>query len=236
MNEEIDLLDLFFAFWKRRVWLIVAVIVGAVLGFAYTRYFVTPKYTSSVTLILGKALNGSSEATSDAITQSDISLNQKLISTYGEIMKSRKVINQVINNLNLKMTYSQIYGGVKVSSVKDSDVIKLSITTEDPELSAKIADEMTLVFTAEVKNIYNIQNVSVIDVAEVNKAPVNISYPKNTLVFAFAAFALVAVIIFLIYYFDNTVKTEENVQKLTGLPVLSTIPNVESKKGGKKNA
>ena len=119
------------------------------------------------------------------------------------------------------------------SSVKDSDVIKLSITTTDPERSAKIADEMTRVFAQEIASFYNIQNVFVIDGAEVNRRPVNISYSKNVIIFALAAVALCALVIFLIYYFDNTIKTEENVQKITNLPVLASIPNVADLKGGK---
>ncbi len=239
MNEEIDLLDLFYAFWNKRVLIIIVVIIGAFVGLFYTRYAIKPKYTSSVTLILGKSSNSSSSGSStlpdstDSITQSDIALNQKLISTYSEIMKSRKIINQVIKNLDLNMTYSQINNGVKVSSVKDSDVIKLSITSRDPELSAKIADEMTSVFVKEIASFYNIQNVFVIDGAEINRRPVNVSYPKNAIIFALAAFAICAVIIFLFYYFDNTIKTEENIEKLTDLPVLASIPNVTDMKGGK---
>lgn len=241
MDEELDLLDLFFAFWKKRVWLILAVIIGACAGYAYTKYAVTPKYTSSVTLILAKSaeekINTTEiDATTGTITQSDIALNQKLISTYGEILSSKRVANIVIKNLGLNMTYEQIKKGINVSSVKDTDVIKLSITTEDPSISAQIADEMTDVFKDEVDRIYNIKNISIIDSAEVDRRPVNVSYTKNMVIFALAFLVLAAVVIFLVYYFDNTIKSEENIQKLTGLPVLCTIPKVKSTKGGSKHA
>ena len=239
MDEELDLLDLFFTFWKRRFWLIAALMIGAIAGFLYTSFIVTPEYRSSVTMILAKASNGNLESTStydETITQSDISLNQKLIATYGEIMKSRRVGNAVIENLNLDMSYNQLKSGISVTSVKDTDVIKLTITTGDPALSAKIAQEMTKVFTSEVDRIYNIKNISIIDNPEIDTNPVNISYGKNIIIFAIIAFAFVAVIIFLIYYFDNTVKSEENIQKITGLPVLCTIPKMEQEKGGKKRA
>ena len=144
--------------------------------------------------------------------------------------------NAVIENLKLNMSYNKLKSGISVTSVKDTDVIKLTITTEDPELSAKIALEMTKVFTAEVDRIYNIKNISIIDNPEIDTNPVNISYGKNIIVFAIIAFVFVAVIIFLFYYFDNTIKTEENIQKLTGLPVLCTIPKTELEKGGKKRA
>lgn len=238
MNEEIDLLDLFFAFWKKRLWLVVALVIGAVFGFVYTKYIVTPKYTSSVTLLLGKSTESTNSTVIDstgAITQSDIALNQKLISTYGEIMKSRRVCNAVIENLNLDMTYGAIIKCVDVSFVKDSDVIKLSITTTDPELAAKIANEMASVFTKEISAVYNIQNIFIIDGAEVELHPINVNFTKNIIIFALLAVVFVGTVIFFVYYFDNTVKSEDDVQKLTGLPVLSSIPKVESKKGGKAN-
>ncbi len=237
MEDELDLLDLFNAFWKKKLWLVIAIIAGCVFGFLYTKYIVTPKYNSFITLILSKPTSyGSNSAIADSmgiITQSDITLNQKLISTYGEIMTSRKVANQVIRNLNLDMKYEQLKECVKVTSEKDTDVIKVTITTEDPYMSAAVATEMVSVFTKEVVDIYKIQNVSLIDEAEVDKTPINISYKKNILLFAFIMFALVAVVIFLLYYFDNTIKTEEDITKVVGLPVLATIPYIEA--GGNKN-
>ena len=239
MNEELDLLDLCYFFWKKKIWLILAVLVGILVGLVYTEFIITPKYTSSVTLILSKPsseVTGGALDSTGAITQSDIALNQKLISTYGEIMKSRRVSNQVIENLDLEMTYDEIIKCIKVSSVKDTDVIKLSITTKDPQLSAKIADEMTKVFTEEIAKIYSIKNISIIDSAEVNEEPINISYKKNVVIFALVFLFAVSAIFFLLYYFDNTIKTEEGVQKITDLPVLASIPNVSEVKGGKKHA
>lgn len=240
MEEELDLLDLFFAFWKKKFWFIVAIIIGILLGVIYTKHIVTPKYTSFATLLLAKNANVTEGAvdviTGEAITQSDITLNQKLISTYGEIMKSRRVSNTVIENLDLDMSYEEIIKCVNVSAVKDTDVIKLSITTEDPILSAKIANEMTKVFTSEIGELYNIQNISVIDEAEVDDEPINVSYAKNIVIFAVIAFVLVAGVVFLLYYFDNSVKSEEDIRKITGLPVLATIPKINTNEnGGKKN-
>ena len=192
MDEELDLLELFYVFWKKKIWLIIAVIWGAAMGVVYTRYMVEPKYSSSVTLILSKP---TTEVATDiyntpegGITQSDIMLNQNLISTYREIMESRKVSKAVIEKLSLNMSYAEFKKCINVSSVKDTDVIKLSITTTEPELSAKIATEMINVFSEEVVKIYNIKNVSIIDEAEVNRNPVNVNYTKNAVIFAMVLF------------------------------------------------
>ncbi len=238
MNEELDLLDLFYSFWKKRIWLLLAILVGVLFGLIYTEYIIVPKYASSVTLILSKPsteLTGGALDSNGAITQSDIALNQKLISTYGEIMKSRRVSNKVIDNLKLDMTYDEIIKCIKVSSVKDTDVIKLSITTKNAKLSAKIADEMTEVFTEEIARIYSIKNISIIDSAEIDETPVNINYKKNIVIFAVVFFLIVSAIFFVLYYFDNSIKTEECIQKLVGLPVLASIPNIKMEKGGAKD-
>ena len=239
MDEELDLLELFYVFWKKKIWLIIAVIWGAAMGVVYTRYMVEPKYSSSVTLILSKP---TTEVATDiyntpegGITQSDIMLNQNLISTYREIMESRKVSKAVIEKLSLNMSYAEFKKCINVSSVKDTDVIKLSITTTEPELSAKIATEMINVFSEEVVKIYNIKNVSIIDEAEVNRNPVNVNYAKNAVIFAMVLFILTALVIFLIYYFDNTIKSKDEIEKLLEVPVLAVIPMIDGQKEEKNN-
>ncbi len=232
MEEEIDLFDLLLTFWKKIFWIILAVVFGAFIGIIYTRFIVVPKYSSNVTLILSKASSTVTSSPSyvdseEAITQSDITLNQKLISTYAEIMKSRRVCDEITTNLNLDMNYDTLKEAISVATVKDTDVIKVTVTTKDAKLSQKIVTELVSSFTKEVDRIYNIQNVSILDVALVDDKPVNISYAKNTIIFALVGGILVCGVIFLQYYFDNTIKSQETITKITGLPVLATIPKMD---------
>ena len=233
MEEEIDLIDLLQTFWKKIFWIILAVVFDAFIGLIYTRFIVVPKYSSNVTLILAKASNNVTTSSTlldseEAITQSDITLNQKLISTYAEIMKSRRVCDEIKANLNLEMNYDVLKEAISVASVKDTDVIKVTVTTKDANLSQKIVTELVNSFTNEVDRIYNIQNVRILDVAQVDTEPVNISYPKNIVIFALVAGVLVCGIIFLQYYFDNSIKSSDTVTKVSGLPVLATIPKIEA--------
>lgn len=230
MEEEIDLLELFYAFWKKKFVIMVFVILGLITGFLYTKFLVTPKYSSNVTMILAKAESaGTSASSEDAITQSDIVLNQKLISTYGEIMQSKRVANKVIKALGLNVNASAFKKYVSVSSVKDTDIIKFSVTTTNAEQSQKIAEELFDTFSEEVERIYNIKNVSKIDEPEVNNVPVNVNYSKNMIIFAALYAMIVCAVIFILYYFDNTIKSTETIQKITELPVLASIPKTESK-------
>ncbi len=235
-QEELDLKDIFNIFWSRKWIIAIAVVVGAIIGVIYSMYIVVPKYSSSTTLVLSKPVTiVDGQVVNESINQTDIALNQKLITTYEEIITSRKIVNMVINNLGLDMTYNQMLKNISVASVKNTDVMKVTVTTLQPELSAKIADEFASVFKEEIVKIYNIQNISIVDVAQIDNTPININLVKDTVVFTMAFFVLAVIIVFLIYYFDVTIKRSEDIEKATKLPVLAIIPKHYEKKGGASN-
>ena len=236
-NEELDLKEILQAFWNRKWIIVVLMIFGIIFGFVYTEYLLVPKYRSDVTLILSKPVSSSADSQymDNSITQSDITLNQKLISTYGEIMKSRKVVEQVIQNLNMDVTYEYLVKCVSTTAVDNTDVVKVSVTTENADMSANVVNNLVDVFSGEVERIYNIQNVSIIDEGKVNDKPINVSLSKNIIVFGMVFFVFGAIIVFLLYYFDNTVKSKEEIEKSLGIPVLAVIPKLGAQKEDNKN-
>lgn len=235
-QEELDLKDIFNIFWSKKWLLILAIIIGAIMGVIYSMYIVVPKYSSSTTLLLSKPVSiVDGQVVQESINQNDIALNQKLITTYEEIITSRSIIDMVNTNLQLDMTYEQLKNCIKVVSVKNTDVMRITVTTLNPETSALIADEIAKVFMSEIVKYYRIQNISVVDVAQIDDKPVNVNLIKDTAVFAMAFFVLAVIIIFLMYYFDVTIKTSEDIEKLSGVPVLSVIPKHNDKDGGKTN-
>lgn len=233
MEEELDLREIFDIFWSKKLIISIVAVIGIIFGVIYTNYIVVPKYSSSVTLVLTKAMNDS-EVTNDMITQNDIVLNQKLIATYSEIIKSKKIINNVITELNLEMDYDELMKCVDIKSVSNADVIKVTVTTGDAELSALIANYITEAFREEVARIYSIQNIFIIDAGEVENEPVNISLVKNVAIFGMVALILVMMVIFLVYFFDTSIKSEEEVSKMLEVPVLAVIP-FDKENGGKND-
>src|SRR5690606_2809766 len=103
----------------------------------------------------------------------DVLLNQKLVSTYGELVKSRKVADQVIANLNLDMSYETFGSKVSVNLVNNTEIIKIQVKDTDPELAQKIANETAQVFMESVKNIMMVENVQVIDEAQISLNPIS---------------------------------------------------------------
>ncbi len=230
--EEIDLKEIFIMFWNRRVQLLLIVAAFFIIGFVYTMGFVTPEYTSSTTLVLAQI--NAEKATTDAITASDITLNSKLVSTYSELIKSKKVLREVISNLGINVKEETLRNGITVNAVKDTELIKITITNDNAEVSAKVANEIAKVFEKQVAEIYNINNVHVVDEAEVATAPSNINHTKDILMFIAIGIVVAVAYVFILNMLDTTIKSVEEVEKLLDLPVIASIPMWVFEKGGKK--
>ena len=234
--EELDLKELFEIFWNKKIQILLIVLIFMIIGFIYTMVFVTPKYQSSTTLLLVQADKQQENATNAEITATDITLNSKLVSTYSELIKSKSVIRTVISNLNMQLDEDTVRNNVSVTSVKDTEIIEITVTNTNPSYAEKIANEIAKVFTQKVAEIYNINNVNVVDEAEVETNPYNINHIKDVTIFAFIGLVVAAIYVLLSNMLDTTIKTQEDVEKLFKLPVLANIPlyDYENEKGGKK--
>ncbi len=226
--EEIDVVRLL-DYFKHKVWsiLFITICVGT-LFFTYQAFFKVPLYRSYTTVILG----GSSEKENTSLTQSDVILNKNLVDTYAEVVKSRRVLEQVISNLALDMSYEQLERTISVTSLNDTEIIKIVVTSLDSEQAKKVADTTASYFTKEITRLYNLNNVNVLDQAVPAKKPFNINYKKMLLISFVIGFVVAFGIIFIVYYFDRTIKSVEMVEEITGLPILGTIQ--ESRKKGRK--
>lgn len=216
--EEINLLEVLQYFKNKVLWIIGAVVVALLVGNLYTYVTRVPMYKSETTLILASSNGGVS------FSQNDISLNKNLVSTYSEIVKSRKVLKQVIKNLDLDTTVEAISKTVSVTAVPDTEIIKIGVSHEDPEIAKDITNEIGVVFSEEIKGLYNLDNVSVLDKAIEAEAPYNVNYPKDNLMYLLAGLVLSCGVIFVIYYFDTTIKSAEIVEDKFGLIVLGVVP------------
>lgn len=219
--EELDIKEILYEIWRNKTLIAVFLIIGIVVGVIYSAFFVTPMYKSSTTILLSKATT--STTTNSTITSNDITMNQKLVSTYSEIIKSKSVINQVKENLNVGISGSNI----SVQSKKDTELLEITVRYIEPVMAASIANNIVEVFTSKVKEVYNIENVSVIDVAEITNEPDNINMVKNVGMFTIGSLVIAALIIFVKMYFSNTIKSQEDAERLLGLPVLAVIPEIK---------
>lgn len=223
-TRELDLRLLLLAL-MRKLWLIVlcAVIIGAA-AFGYTKYFVTPMYRASVTIYVNNnRLNV--EGSTATLTTSDLSVAQRLVSTYVITLKSDRVLNKVAQELDVKLSASQIRGMISAEAVDNTEVFNVTITNADPALAAQIANAVAKVAPDEISEIVVGSSTKIIDYATVPKAPSSPNVMRNTALGAVIGIVLAAVIAILQELLDVRVREEQDVTRLSDAPILGRIPD-----------
>ena len=232
--EELDLKELFEMFWNKKIKIILIVAIFAVIGVIYSIGFVVPEYTAFTKLVLAGQSSDPTGNTTEAITTTDLTINSKLVGTYSELVTSTDVVRQVITNTGIDISEEALKSSIEVSSVEDTDVIKISVTNQNPTYATKLANETAKAFMEKVAEIYNINNVHVVDEAEEPQSPSNVNHLKDVVIFTFIGVVIAVGYVLIANMLDNTIKTREEVERLYKVPVIAEIPLNLPEKGGKK--
>ena len=223
--EEIDIKE-FFKYLKRYiVAFIIAVGLAISAVLVYDLGFKKTIYQAKTTIVIAKSNSDNNSTTA----LNDINASQKLTTTYSEIAKSELVLNKVASSLNLPMDAKELKKNVSVEPVADTSIISVSVKNADAAMAAKIANEIAKVFTREIKKIYKLDNVSQLSVAETPTVPANNTLTRDVLFATVLAVFGVMGLVFLKFYFDDTVKHNDDTEKLFGLPIAGSVT-----KGGTK--
>lgn len=172
--EELDLKEIFNIFWRRKISIIVILVIAIAIGVVYSYLGVKPQYTSYTTALL-KQENKYLE-TGERVNETNLA---SFVPTYMELVKSKTVIKEVTDELNLNV------GNIGVSQIEDTEMVKISVTHCNPEYAAKIANKLVEVTNKKIKELYKIDNIYVIDEAEVSTTPSNINHTKDIVIFVF---------------------------------------------------
>lgn len=218
--EDIDIKRILEIILSKKLLIVLILLFSILFGYAYSYYYKKPEYKSSVTILLVADEN----KTNKELTQTDLNINNGLISTYSSIAKSTNVVQKTIENLELNMSASSLQKKVDAKQIDSTQFLKISVTNENPELAKNIANELAQVFTQQIKEIYNLQNISIVDEAEVESTPCNVNHMKDIIMFAFAGLFLAMVSVVAIFMFDDTIKSEEDIEKNVKLKAIGTLP------------
>ncbi len=233
--DELNLKDIFNMFWTKKFEIILIIAIAIVIGFIYSYVLLKPEYKSTTSILLAKS--NTAQADDGTITSSEITLNQNLVATYSDLIKTEKVLTQVINNLQINKTVEELQKNIQVSAKDDTEIIKISVTDADSEMARRIANEAAQVFITQIaQEYYNMDNVYVVDEARAESAPYNINHTKDLVIFVAAGFVIACIYVLIANMLDTTVKSKEDIEKKLGLTVLTSIPVCDFKKakGGKK--
>ncbi len=230
--DELDLKDLISYFMSKIIYFLAMITLVITLGCLYIVFLKTPVYTSKTSVIL----TGNNKESSSTITQTDLSVNSKLVSTYQEIVKSKRVLSQVINELKLNYTVKELSKMIRVGAINDTEIIEISVTNEENITAYAVANKVAEIFSKEAKDLYNLSNVSVLDQADVETIPSNINITKQLLMLFLLGSVFGFAVLFLFYYFDTTIKRVSDIERKYNLPILGAVPDYtkKKKKGAKR--
>lgn len=226
-NEVIDLTEILSAVRQHLLELIFVTLAAALVGFTASKFLMTPKYDSSSLMIVNTRQDVNANVTSDQINSAT-----KLVSTYSIIIKSDTVLQQVIDNLGLNLTYAKLNKRVTVAAVDDTQVMKITVQSDSPEWARQVCEQIITVAPDVIKEAVEAGSVKVISNPSLATEPVSPNIKKNTMLAAALGFVLVIGIIVLQVLLDNKINTEEDVTKYLDMTVLGVIPQYDQ--GGKK--
>lgn len=225
--ETIDLLEVLEVVRQHVLIIVLVTVLAAAVGFGVSRFLLVPQYEASALMIVNTRQDATANVTSDQITSAT-----KLVSTYSIIIKSDTVLQQVINNLGLTLTYEQLHERVSVSAVDDTQVMKITVQSDNPEWARQVCEQITAISPDVILESVEAGSVKLISQASVDPDPVSPNVMRNTAVAALLGLVVSVGIVILREMLDNRIKTEDDVRKYLDLPVVGVIPNYEM--GGKR--
>ena len=228
--EDLGLKELFEYFKEKFGLFVIVIILVCLCGCMYSLFVQKPMYQSYTTVILG---SDDSKSGNQSITQSDVMLNQNLVDTYAEVVKSKRVLNQVIRELNLNLSYEELCNKVNVTALNDTEIIKINVIDRNAKMAKNIANVIADYFTHEIVKLYSLNNVNVLDEATESNKPYNINIFKQLVVYFMIGVVVASGILFIIYYFDRTIKSAEQVEQKLKLPILGSVEYNNSRGGHK---
>ena len=219
---EIDLREIFEMLKMRWLMIVSITLVAAITSAVISFFVLTPQYETSTTMMVNYKTTDS-----NLMNYSDLQMSQKLAATYSEIVKSNRIADAVIKRLDLDLTASQLNSKISVSQVGQTEILKITVKDEDPELAALIANTESNVFQKEINKMMEVQSVSTIDVAKVPVSPVSPNKLMNIAIATVLGMMVSVGLVFVLEFLDRTYKTPTDIERHLGIPILGAIPDIE---------
>ena len=214
---EIDLREIFFLLKSRWKSIFLAMLIGAAIFGAYHVFMVKPSYQADASIYI--------TSTDSMISFSDLQLSAALTDDYANIIKSRTVLNRVIDELDLNLDYEELGELVDVENPDSTHIVDIKVTCDDPEMSRNITNALLNISVSQIYQIIGSSEPTVIDysVAEAVQ-DVTPGLLKYLAIGGLLGAFIMCAIYVLRMLMDSTMKSEEDVEKYLHLPVLAAVP------------
>ncbi|WP_372868892.1 YveK family protein [Planomicrobium okeanokoites] len=233
MEETISLQDLFKTIRKRLGLIALLTILAITIAGVISFLVLTPVYQTSTEILVNQ-----SPSETGQLTNQNIQTDLQLINTYSGIIKSPAILDQVVEEMNLDMTTDQLTDKITVSNADQSQIVNITVQDEDPAMAVEIANTTASVFENDIQELMNVDNVTILSpaVLKENPSPVAPNPMLNMAIAAVVGLMLGVGIAFLMEYLDTTMKDQQDIEDVLGLPLLGIVsPIVEKAELGPDN-
>ncbi|MGN0292223.1 MAG: YveK family protein [Lachnospiraceae bacterium] len=230
MNQKNDVIEIdlreIMGVLINRIWVIlISAIAGGLIFGLVSIYLITPKYTSTSKIYI---LANSSSVVSIA----DLQIGSSLANDYEELIKSRPVVESVIEKLDLDITYGEMLDCISIANKENTRIVQITATYQDPVIAMQIANEFATVSRDQISEIMKVEKPTKVEEAVVSKKQSSPNNQKNILIGVLIGLIASAGVIILRYQLDDTLTSSEDVERYLGLNTLAAIPD----EGGTDNS
>lgn len=231
-TTEIDLVEVFYLFWGHWWQILLCLIAGAAIAFAGTYFLITPQYEASAKIYIVSASNDS------VVDLSDLQVGSSLTADYQELLLSRPLLQDVINNLGLPMDYHALEQMIDITNTADTRILRILVTGPNPQQAADIANELVNQASIYLPNVMETDPPNLVEDAVVPGEASGPSYSRNTVLGALLGVILCCTVLLVRYLMNDTFVTPDDVARYFGIQPLATIPEGDlgdfNKSGRKK--
>ena len=219
-EETIDLMELARLLWAHAVQIVAAAVAAALICLLVCVFALTPKYQASINMIVNTRQDNSS------FTSDNFNSAKNLISTYAVIIKGNTVLNEVIDKLDLDMTYTELYKMVDVADVDSTQIMQITVTDTDAERAGEIAQTIADIVPDVLVEKVEAGSCKAVSDVIIDPNKVFPQTKKYVVLAGLLGAVVVCGVLVLAHLLHDTVVDDEDVQKKLGLPVLGLIPEV----------
>lgn len=234
-EEEIDLSEIFYLLWNHVIEIILCLFTGCVAALLITVFLISPKYTATAKMYVLSSNKNS------VVDLSSLQVGSQLTADYQQLITSRPLLEDVIKNLNLQdTTVKDVEGMISISNPSDTRILSISVTTEDAQLSADLANEIATLAKEYLPDVMNTEDPSVYETAVVPQTKSSPSTTKNVLIGGLGLALVYVAYLVVKYLMNDTFTTPEDINKYFGVQPLAAIPEGKKRKrkktgkGGKR--
>lgn len=220
---EIDLKEIFFILLNKWHLIILSGLLCALIGLLSAMFMMPEKFQSKTSIYIY-------DQQKESMSYTDLQISTVLTKDYEVLIKGRTVLEEVIEELGLDCSYDALNSMVTVNVPDSTRIVEIVVETTDPYLSKDIADAVREVSSATIKAVMGVDAVNVVETANLPEGKSSPSVSKYTVLGGMLGVVAAVGMIVLLFLTNDTIRSQEDVEKYLELGVLGTIPLAEDLK------